>query len=101
MRHTTSQKCTTEVESKCWCWFHCAALTHYSLVVDQVEVNHGDGRPHAQQGEDDEPGEEAAAAGAGVGLLPILIGRLRFGGICRKAQWIVSGLLLQPNTLLR
>lgn len=37
-------------------------LTEDSLIVDQVEVDHGYGRPDTQQGQDDEPGEEAAAA---------------------------------------
>lgn len=67
-------------------WFCRAELTQDSLVVDQVEVNHGDGRPHAQQGEHDEPGEEAAAAWARLRLLPILIGRLGFGGVWKETQ---------------
>lgn len=61
-------------------------LTQDTLVVDQVEVNHGHRRPHAQQGEDDEPGEEAAAARARLRLLPVLIGRLGLSGIWKETQ---------------
>lgn len=43
-----------------------SVLTKDSLIVNQVEVDHGYGRPDTQQGQDDEPGEEAAAAGPGV-----------------------------------
>lgn len=50
--------------------------TKNSLIVDQVKVDHSYRRPDAQQGQHDEPGEEAAAAG--VGLLPVLVRRLAF-----------------------
>lgn len=54
---------------------HCI-LTENSLIVHQVEVNHGYRCPDAQQGQDNEPGEEAAAAAAGPrgGLLSIFVG---------------------------
>lgn len=64
------------------CVWH-RVLTEDSLIVDQVEVDHSYGRPDTQQGQHDEPGEEAAAAGPGVCLLPILIGRLSFSTICK------------------
>lgn len=48
------------------------SLTQDSLVVHQVEVNHSNRGPDSQQGQDDEPGEEAA--GARVRLLAILAG---------------------------
>lgn len=63
-----------------------SVLTKDSLIVNQVEVDHGYGRPDTQQGQDDEPGEEAAAAGPGVWLLPILIGCLGFSTICNTRQ---------------
>ena len=49
-------------------------LTKDSLIVDQVEVDHSYRRPDTQQGQNNEPGEEAAAAGPRVRLLPVLIG---------------------------
>lgn len=50
-------------------------LTKDSLIVNQVKVNNSYRCPDTQQGQNNEPGEEAgAAAGPRVCLLPILIG---------------------------
>lgn len=73
-------------------------LTENSLIVDQIEVDHGHRCPDTQQGQHDEPGEEAAA-GTGVSLLPVLIGRLGFSSICNTAlaHGVRDGLEQQSN----
>ena len=60
-------------------------LTKDALIVDQVEVDHGYRCPHTEQGQHNEPGEEAAA-GPRVALLPVLIGRLGFSSICNQRE---------------
>lgn len=65
-------------------WVLHRVLTKDSLIVDQVEVDHSYRCPDTQQGQDNEPGEETAAAGTRVCLLPILIGWLGFSTICNQ-----------------
>lgn len=64
--------------------------TKNSLIVNQVKVDHSYRRPDTQQGQHDEPGEEAAATGLRVGLLPILVRRLAFSTIWKDNTRDVS-----------
>lgn len=64
----------------------CIPLTNNSLIVNQVKVDHSYGCPDTQQGQDDEPGEDGAAAGARVRLLPVLITCVAFSTICNTME---------------
>lgn len=52
------------------------ALTEDTLIAEHIEVDDSYRGPDPQQGQNNEPREEAAAAAArpGVHLLPVLVG---------------------------